>query len=420
MAARISVPVNEQGQALLIGSTLVFTLAGRARTDIVSNDETSLALADAKNALIGYAASDANRPGSLPCPDNDNNGNAEAFSGADCPGYVGGSNVYVGRLPWRTLGLPDPRAGGNRERLWYAVSREFARNPSCGAACPLNSDTAGQLTVNGSPAYTNIIAIVFAPGSIIDGQLRDTTNENSVVNYLEGENANGDAVFAGATASTTFNDRLLAITRDVFFPTVELRVAREIRSTLRTYYTTNRYYPNPAPFPGYASTSGTYRGNVPTSTCAPVVTPTYPAWFTTNNWHRVMVYAVAPRCTPKINTGVISVGTQPPCALLCLGPILGLYACVVPTSVGVAELDCSNTTAGPYLTVNGTSTSIESIVMPASYRLGTQPARPCNSISDCLESISGDDENIDAIDNYVYTRPVRSTSNNDNLVIIRP
>src|SRR3972149_3020211 len=112
------------------------------------------ALAQAKAALIMYVTItnlSTTRPGAFPCPDTDNNGTANLYSGTNCPGYVSGSDVYVGRLPWQTLGLPDLRDSSG-ERLWYAVSRDFARNPNCLPKCPdLTSNTLGQLTVNGRP-----------------------------------------------------------------------------------------------------------------------------------------------------------------------------------------------------------------------------------------------------------------------------
>ena len=404
-------------------SVLVFVLTSSAQYSIQSDKVTADALAQARDALIGRAASDDNRPGSLPCPDLvtnivgtnvPNDGNADLFAGNECPSYVG-------RLPWKTLGLPDLRDGSG-ERLWYALSRTFRDHTS---AQPINSDTGGLYTVTiGPTTFTGVIAVIFAPGSVLGTQERGAAAENIVANYMEGGNeVNGTVTFTTQTATSTFNDKLLPLTRDNLFPVVEMRVAREIRSLLRTYYTTNRYYPNPALFPNYSSTSNNYRGHVPTSTCAPVVTPAWPAWFTDNDWHRYMVYSVAPRCTPRVTNAIISIGVAPPCALSCLGPILGLYTCIIPNAIDATRLDCGNLTTpavGAYLTVNGVSTaSIESIVMPASYRLGAQ-VRPCNSISDCLETVGGDNENIDAVDNYTYVKPVRSSANNDNVVVVRP
>jgi hypothetical protein len=404
-------------------SVLVFVLTSSARFTLRSDKVTSDALAEARDALIGRAASDDNRPGSLPCPDLvtnivgtnvPNDGNADLLVGNECPSYVG-------RLPWRTLGLPDLRDGSG-ERLWYAVSRTFRDDTS---AQPINSDTAGLYTVTiGSNTSTGVIAVIFAPGAILGTQDRSTATENAVANYLEGGNeVNGTITFTTQTATSTFNDKLLPLTRDTLFPVVEMRVAREVRSLLRTYYTTNRYYPNPALFPNYSSTSNNYRGHVPTSTCAPVVTPAWPAWFTDNNWHQYMVYSVAPRCTPRVTNTILSLGAAPPCAVLCLGPIFGLYSCVMPNAIDATMLNCGNLTTpagAAYLTVSGvTAASIESIVMPASYRLGTQ-ARPCNSISDCLETVGGNNENIDGVDNYAYVKPLRSSANNDNVVVVRP
>jgi hypothetical protein len=68
---------RESGQGLFVllallffvGAGLIFSLARPAPPNIKNDKQTTAALADAKAALIGYAASDANRPGELPCPD---------------------------------------------------------------------------------------------------------------------------------------------------------------------------------------------------------------------------------------------------------------------------------------------------------------------------------------------------------------
>jgi type II secretory pathway pseudopilin PulG len=425
-----SAAARQRGQAmlfvavlLLLGvSAVIYTLVTPANRAIERDKRTAAALAQARDALIGRAAADDNRPGSLPCPDIQtnivgtnvpNDGVADLLVGNDCPSYIG-------RLPWRTLGLPESLRDGDGERLWYAVSSAFRDDTS---AQPINSDTAGQLTITGTIANTNVIAIVFSAGAVVGSQVRDIANENVVANYLENGNETGIATntFISGQATETFNDKLLAITRDVFFPIVEIRVAREIRSALQTYYTANSYYPLAAQFPNNVSTSATYRGYVPTSTSAcliaPDLAPYLPAWFTANNWQRYIVYAVAPRCTPRLLTSLLAIGFGQPCALLC---ILGI--CVVPTSIDAGSLNCNNTAdgspAGSWLTVSGTG-SVRAIVMPASYVLAAQ-SRPCNSIGGCLEAVGADSENIDVTDNYVYVTPVRSANNNDNLVIVAP
>src|SRR5688572_33016507 len=122
----------------------------------------------ARQALIGRAVADATRPGSLPCPDNDDDGSADLFAGSACASYIG-------RLPWRTLGVGDLR-DQHGQRLWYALSPAFRDHP---AAPPLNSDTRGSLTVYSNSEATvlasDAIAVVFAPGFPLRAQVRDDT-----------------------------------------------------------------------------------------------------------------------------------------------------------------------------------------------------------------------------------------------------
>src|SRR5258706_14542187 len=73
---------------LLIGiGAALFAFIRPASQAIERDKVTAAALAQASTALIGRAAADANRPGSLPCPDTNNDGIAEIFSGSDCPSY---------------------------------------------------------------------------------------------------------------------------------------------------------------------------------------------------------------------------------------------------------------------------------------------------------------------------------------------
>lgn len=423
---------RQRGIALLIVLALLVLLVGAVMVGFAGDlaqqnrkqQQTTDALAKAKEALIGYAAKDPNQPGVLPCPDSDNDGSADSPCGAT-------GVTAIGRLPWKTLGLPDVRDGAG-ECLWYAVSANF-KNSGTSAPAVVNSDSPGTLVVNdagGTPVYSGsntVVAIVFAPGSTLPGQDRipsSTTvcgGNTIAANYLEGGNENGAAtnIFVTAQATDVFNDKLLPITSEALFPVVEMRVAREIRQVLRDYYQANRFYPTAAQFPNNSSTAGTYRGYIPTTVCSPVPALSLPAWLVANNWHQFMVYAVAPRCTPKITTTLLDIATQPSCALSCAGPIAGLYTCIMPDTIDNSVLDCTNTTAGPFLTVNGIGSSIQSVVLSASYGLA-QPPRPCSEIGDCLESVNGDDENIDLVDNYVYVKPVRSSTNNDSLVIVSP
>jgi hypothetical protein len=252
----------------------------------------------------------------------------------------------------------------------------------------------------------------------------------TVASYLEGGNQNGATTntFIAGESNNSFNDKLLPVTRDALFPVVEARVVRELRSSLVNYYAANRFYPYSAPFPNNVSTAATYRGYVPTTTssCLPgspdllSYLPGYsaspPGWFVSNEWHKVIVYAVAPRCTPRMTTNLLWLGTASACAVGgCLGPIFGLYACLVPVALDPSANNCNN--SGSYLTVSG-ATNVQSIVFAASYGFGGQ-SRPCNSITDCLETVGGNNENIDT-DNYIYVKPLRSTANNDTLLTVAP
>src|SRR5262245_29714894 len=122
----------QSGQAVILlvvfmvfgAAAIFYGLLTSSNLDIERDKKTAEALAQAKVALIGYAVgvnffSGTPRPGDLPCPDLNDSGS----SGASCGNAAGttGQTSRIGRLPWKSLGLPDLR-DGNGERLWYAVS----------------------------------------------------------------------------------------------------------------------------------------------------------------------------------------------------------------------------------------------------------------------------------------------------------
>jgi type II secretory pathway pseudopilin PulG len=258
---------------------------------------TSAALAQAKEALIGYAASVAltpgggPRPGDLPCPDINDDGIAEASCG-NASGSTG-QNLRLGRLPWKTLGLPDLR-DGNGERLWYAVSNNFKKNTPTSI---LNSDTFGTITVrdstgtivNDGTGSTAAIAVIISPGSVLtrqDGvnQMRDVANANNPVNYLDIGNGEDNAAFVDSGSdgfingdvrdvnnNIIVNDRVLAITYGNLMPILEKRVAGEALICLTEYAakaSNQGRYPwaaplNPLAVPSYADASGSRFGRIP-------------------------------------------------------------------------------------------------------------------------------------------------------------
>jgi hypothetical protein len=99
---------------LLAVLTFTFVSAGALALSSVSTERhrqraTERTLAQAREALLAYAADrpiDARvGPGYLPCPDLDDDGWAEATCGS-LSGHLG-QEQRLGRLPWKTLGLPD-------------------------------------------------------------------------------------------------------------------------------------------------------------------------------------------------------------------------------------------------------------------------------------------------------------------------
>jgi hypothetical protein len=228
---------------VLFGTYTMFRSLDIAAVRVERDRVTNEALAKAKEALVAYAVSDANRPGELPCPDVDDDG--AATPGVD---YIGSACAsLIGRLPWKTLDLPDLRDDSG-ERLWYAVSDDFhASGPVA-----LNSDTAFRtgntsLTLTGKQAGTGLVALVFAPGAPVvrDGaatlQNRSTAAASlNATNYLDAANAEDNAdvnrVFVAADQSQSFNDRILPIHSDDIMWLVQRRAAREYAQHLRDHY----------------------------------------------------------------------------------------------------------------------------------------------------------------------------------------
>lgn len=325
----------------MLATAWLVTSFGATAVRIERDRKTSAALALAKQALIGRAAADASLPGSLPCPDLKthiggsnvpDDGIADLFAGTNCPSYVG-------RLPWRTLGLPDLR-DADGERLWYALSpnfRDFASHVT------INDSTVATLSVTGNAPATNIVAIVFAPGSPLTGQSRGgSAQRNTAANYLDGANASGGSAFVAQTASSAFNDRLAVITVADLMAVVEKRVAYEISAALNKYFLANSVLPTPARasdatclpagnaslcLPSGSTATGILPRNLGAGTGWPGVA--FPAWFN-SNWRTSVSYAVVAECTSLpacANTTfspVTDAGLFPPKVTLVVGSVIKL------------------------------------------------------------------------------------------------
>lgn len=238
---------GEAGYALLALVTLLglFALLGVVRylrvtgTDPGAVAHDSAVLNQAKEALIGYAATyrdtHASIPppnvGFLPCPASD--GNGTAAGGCSSQGFA-----VAGFLPFRTLQLPDLR-DSKGECLWYAVAGTVKNSPSL---LQLNWDVQGQFVIrdaNGNALATapNVddggpVAAIIAVGSPIGAQLRGTASTTcghtpTLAQFIEGgpvfPNAGTVDLRSGTAGSQTANDRVVWITGKELFDRIDKR-----------------------------------------------------------------------------------------------------------------------------------------------------------------------------------------------------
>lgn len=314
----------------IAATLLIYGMVDTTSAALRRDQDTAALLAQAKQALIGRAVADSTRPGSLPCPDIDDDGSAEstvAYGGV-CPNYIG-------RLPWKTLGLPDLRDASG-ERLWYALFPAFRDHSSAGL---LDVDTKGGLTVYQDSTATVItaqaVAVIFAPGLVIAGQNRDPASANNPANYLDATGGVNNAIaggpFIGAQPSSTFNDKLLVITTADLMPPLERRVAREMLALLQSYRSTSACacYPWAANDFDDDSVIGRTRGMVPMEDAEPhswaslgINVPTWIANDSPNNkWGGLFYYAIAPSESADHTAGTLTVnGASKNLVLITTGP----------------------------------------------------------------------------------------------------
>ncbi|MDD2686112.1 MAG: hypothetical protein PHY62_08135 [Gallionella sp.] len=257
---------HQHGAALMVMLIVLVlgvaaTLVGSLNSAALKNDyqkANELALAQAKEALIGYALTYADSHlgktfGYLPCPDRDGNaGGSDEGSSSTCSGT--GSDI--GRLPWRTLHLPTLR-DGNGECLWYAVSGSYKNNTTAS----MNWDNKGQLKMysgNGvEVAPDEVVALVISPGartannSSREGNNAPTCGGNyDTAAYLDNDTEHmiNNAAISSAkfilphehrdtngSVTLTTNDQFLTITRQDIWAGVQARIAKEATQCLDNY-----------------------------------------------------------------------------------------------------------------------------------------------------------------------------------------
>ncbi|MBM3115959.1 hypothetical protein [Jeongeupia naejangsanensis] len=274
--------------------------AGASRRDAA----TTRALAEARRQLLATAlgrqpigvggGNNDNRPGSLPCPDLNAPGSADAgrsglAGNVSCNGSP--DTNRLGRLPSRTMVQPVLRDGSG-EPLWYALVRGLDDRDDS----PLNNDfvpeggkpwfslwlDAGRVTAT-SPDDP-VVAVVIAPGAALAGQPRDTAaQQRNPANYLEtattaqGRFSNRDLQLArfldgpvpGANGVAVLNDRVLAIRRSDLLVPAARRAAREYQQLLALWAEQKGggRWPNPADPASAECTEST--GNATSNGCAP-------------------------------------------------------------------------------------------------------------------------------------------------------
>jgi hypothetical protein len=346
---------------ILAASYTLLKQLNRTPAQVLRAADNTRALGEARAALVGYALKSTTRPGELPCPDTDDP--AANTSGESNEGTLGtGCSGYIGRLPWKTLGLDDPRDDSG-ERLWYALDVAFSKN----STTVLNSDTAASLVLDGDTSR-RYAAIVFAPGPVLEGQLRPPgPARTNVARYLEDDNANGDINFI-STAAGNFNDQVLALGDTDLLQAVEYRVLNQLKKAIRDFA-------GPLPSP---ADNGTTTCNpaaqqgllpVPDATCPAASLPSWPSWF--SNWQSLIWYAADP----------------------------------ASSSISLKE-------------GGSTSTGIQAIVISAGPALAFQ-ARTASvppALNTLLEGINNDDGGLD----LAFEKLPLSANSNDQIVIVQP
>ena len=167
-------PAAQRGAVLMLVAALlaaslawfaVSVLTRSARSAAEKEVRTGQALAKARHALLAYVAhyaarSDHQVPGRLPCPEPlaPPAGQEGVAASLTCNSNT---QAYVGRLPWRTLGIEQLR-DGHGEPLWYVLGPGFR-------AAPINPDSTGRLTLDG--VGNAAVALIVAPGAAIDSLL---------------------------------------------------------------------------------------------------------------------------------------------------------------------------------------------------------------------------------------------------------
>jgi hypothetical protein len=169
MKAFLRTPGFQRGAALMLLITVlvlgiawytVGALGKSAPTTAAKEIRTGRALQAGKQALLDYIAKEAALPssaipGRMPCPEPLS---PAAGSEGIAAGCSDNTATFVGRLPWRTLGVEQIR-DGHGEPLWYILGRGYRQSP-------INFGSLDEIEVDGVDRQA--VALIIAPGAAVN------------------------------------------------------------------------------------------------------------------------------------------------------------------------------------------------------------------------------------------------------------
>lgn len=183
---------------LLMGGML---LPLSTRIEQQRQQETEKALADIREALIGFAVT----YGRLPCPANPNLNTSDATAGmevVDNPSsptscgditVAGVTSKEAGVLPWKTLGVSETDAWGRR--FTYRVTADFA-DTSATTPTPLATCTPGSSTASFNLCAQGNISVRSTLSTSAENCTSGTANANCYPALVLSHGRNGTGAFS--------------------------------------------------------------------------------------------------------------------------------------------------------------------------------------------------------------------------------
>jgi type II secretory pathway pseudopilin PulG len=170
--------------------------------DMQNYSATAQQLAEAKEALIGFAITN----GRLPCPDTAGNG----LEVVGCPAAPTSSTG--GNLPWVTLGLQksDPWGQPLQYRVNGAFTATFTLATTGAGAGALNVWTDSTKTTS---LATNVPAVVYSSGK--NGAIQSPVSADELENTNKPADATFDNNFVSRDFSPTFDDVVIWVSPSV-------------------------------------------------------------------------------------------------------------------------------------------------------------------------------------------------------------